>query len=161
MKLLSLVVIIFSIYFLPCHAGDPDNVQVARSMIEAINNRDLDALDQYVSQSIVRHCAATPDVKVTNLDEFRDFLKTDFAVAPDSVQVVDVIFGSSEYVAVRARYMGTQTGAMGPFPASGKKMVIPFVGILRFAEGKVVEMWVEWDNLGALAQLGHFPTPTE
>ncbi len=38
-------------------------------------------------------------------------------------------------------------------------MTIPFMGILSVVNGKIAEMWVEWDNLGALAQLGHVPGP--
>jgi len=57
--------------------------------------------------------------------------------------------------------MGTQKGPMGPFPASHKRMELPFIGILRLEQGKVAEIWVEWDNLNALTQLGHFPLPEE
>ena len=153
--LMSLVIIS------PCYANGTDNVLVVKNMIEAVNNRNLEVLDLYISEDIVRHSGATPGVNVTNLEEFRDFLRSDFAVASDSVQEIDIIFGSNEYVAVRARYIGTQTGEMGPFPASGKKMELPFIGILRFSDGKIVEMWVEWDNLNALSQLGHFPPATE
>ena len=46
---------------------------------------------------------------------------------------------------------------MGPFPPSGNRLQIPFVGILRIEDGKIAEIWVEWDNLNALMQLGHFP----
>jgi hypothetical protein len=31
------------------------------------------------------------------------------------------------------------------------------MSILRLEGGKIVEMWVEWDNLNILTQLGHFP----
>lgn len=143
----------------PVYAGESHNIQIAKDMIAAVNNRNLEVLDKYISQNVVRHSAATPNVKVSNIDEFRAFLKSDFAVAPDSVQKLDIIFGSDEYVALRARYIATQTGPMGPFPASGKKMILPFMGILRFSDGKIEEMWVEWDNLSALTQLGHFPPP--
>ena len=50
---------------------------------------------------------------------------------------------------------------MGPYSASGKKVDVRFLGILRFEEGKIAEMWVEWDNLNILTQLGHFPPPGE
>lgn len=62
-----------------------------------------------------------------------------------------------EYVALRAIYSGTQTGEVGPFPPGGKRVELPFIGMLRFAEGKVSEMWVEWDNIVMLTQLGQFP----
>ena len=88
-------------------------------------------------------------------------LEADFATVPDSVMEIDVIFGGGDYVAMRARYMGTQKGKMGPFPASGKRVELPFVGILRFENNEIVEMWVEWDNLHSLTQLGHFPPKEE
>lgn len=138
-------------------ADESRNIQMVVAMTEAINSRDLNALDAFVSADVVRHSAATPGVVVTNIDEFRTFLEADFATVPDSVQIIDIIFGSGDYVAVRARYMGTQTGPMGPFPASGKKLELPYMGIVRIEGGKIKELWVEWDNLNVLTQLGHYP----
>jgi hypothetical protein len=48
---------------------------------------------------------------------------------------------------------------MGPFPPSGKKVESTFLRILRLEDGKIAELWVEWDNLAMLTQLGHFPRP--
>ena len=146
---------------LPCMADEVENVRTATAMMNAINARNLDALDEFIAPDVVRHSAATAGVVVTNLSEFKAFLETDFATVSDSVQKIDVIFGGGEYVAVRARYIGTQDGPMGPFPASGKKLELPYNGILRFENSKIVEIWVEWDNLFALTQLGHYPPPEE
>jgi predicted ester cyclase len=152
---------VLAVFSTPCIADETDNVEVVKAMTEAINNRDLKALDAFVSTDVVRHSASTPGLIVTSLDEFRAFLETDFASIPDSVQTIDIIFGSGDFVAVRARYAGTQTGPMGPFPASGNKMELPYMGILRFEDAKIVEIWVEWDNVHALTQLGHFPPPVD
>ncbi len=140
-----------------CWAGESENIEVVKAMIETINNGDLASLDEFVAQDIVRHSAATPGVVVTNIDEFRAFLSGDLTTFPDAKQEIDIVFSSGNLVAIRARLIGTQTGPMGPFPASGKKMELPFMGILRVEDGKVAEIWVEWDNLNALGQLGHFP----
>jgi len=158
---LVLIIIFVSVRITPCLAGEAENIQIVTSMAEAINDRNLKALDHLVAKDIVRHSAATADVTVTNLEEFRAFLKSDFAVVPDSVQTIDLIFANDEYVAMKATYSGTQEGPMGPFPASGKKLTLPFIGILRVEDGKVAEIWVEWDNLHALAQLGHLQPPAE
>ena len=155
-----LVVVLFAVSVtLSARADESQKIQVVKAMAAAINDRDLDALDSYVQPDIVRHSGATPSVIVTNISEFRTFLENDFATVPDSVQEIDIIFGSGEFVAMRARYIGTQKGPMGPFPASNKKLELPFIGILRLESGKVAEIWVEWDNLNALTQLGHFPPP--
>jgi len=142
-----------------CSPEPLDGTKIVTAMTEAINARDLDRLDEFVAENIVRHSNATPGVVVTNLGEFKAFLKADFATVPDSVMTNDVIFGNGEYVGVRASYSGTQQGPMGPFPATGGAIEITFVGILRIEKGKVAEIWVEWDNLGSLIALGHIPLP--
>ncbi len=38
-------------------------------------------------------------------------------------------------------------------------MEVEFFAILRLEEGKIAEMWVTWDNLAGLSQLGHMPVP--
>jgi steroid delta-isomerase-like uncharacterized protein len=141
---------------MPCLADEAENVQVAIDMVEAINDRELDRLDQLVAPDIVRQSAATAGVVVTSLEQFKAFLRSDFAGVPDSVISIDIVFGNDEYVAMRAIYSGTQTGQVGPFPPSGKRVELPFMGILRIDEGRIAEMWVEWDNVFMLTQLGHF-----
>jgi len=145
----------------PCYAGEVNIVQVARLMVEAINDRDLDRLNNLVAENVIRHSAATAGATITNLKAFKAFLRADFAAVPDSEISIDVVFGNDEYVAMRATYSGTQTGAMGPFPPSGNKVELPFIGILRIADGKILEMWVEWDNVYMLTQLGHMGLMTE
>jgi len=138
-------------------ADESENVEVVRAMIEVVNNRNLSALDGLVASDVVRHSAATPGVVVTSLEEFRAFLEADFKGIPDSVQEIEIIFGSGAFVAVRARYKGTQSGPMGPFPPNGNSVNAPFMAILRLDGGKIAEIWVEWDNINILTQLGHFP----
>jgi predicted ester cyclase len=162
MKIRTLVAVLFviAVIWMPCLATEmADNVRVVEVMTAAINDRDFAALDSLIAANLVRHSNSTPGVKVSSLEEFKEFLRADLAACPDAKQEIDIIFGSGDMVAVRATYRGTQTGQMGPFPPSGKRMELPFIGILRLEHGKVAEIWVEWDNMSALSQLGHFPPP--
>lgn len=136
-----------------------DEEQVVRRMVAAINARDFDALDDVVAADVVRHCAATPDLDVRSLADFKTFLRRDLEALPDATQEIRRLFAGDGFVALSAVYRGTQTGAMGPFPATGRSVEQPFLGILRIADGKIAEIWVEWDNLGILAQLGHYQPP--
>lgn len=133
--------------------------EIVLRMIEAVNARDFDALDELVSPDVHRYSGATPDLQVRSLADFKAFLEADLTAVPDAMQEVNRIFSSGEMVAVHATYSGTQTGQMGPFPPSGRPLVLPFIGLLRLEDGKIAEIWVEWDNLNALMQLGHFPPP--
>jgi steroid delta-isomerase-like uncharacterized protein len=135
------------------------NKEIVRRMTEAINERDFDALDELVAQDIHRHSAATSGVTVENLDQFKEFLRQDLSAVPDARQEINLMLAEDDLVAGHFTYRGTQTGQMGPFPPSGKPVEAPFIGILRIADGKIAEIWVEWDNLSVLTQLGHFPPP--
>lgn len=53
-------------------------------------------------------------------------------------------------------YSATQTGQMGPFPPSGRNVVGPFAGYFRIQDGQLKELFVTWDNVDMLTQLGHF-----
>lgn len=153
----SLFLVFFALATSVTYANE--NIGIVKTMIDLVNQRDLDALNSVIADDVVRHSAATPGVVVTSLDEFKAFLEQDFAGIPDSVQEVDIIFGAGDKVAVRARYIGTQTGQMGPFPPTGKRVELPFMAILRIEDDKIAEIWVEWDNISILTQLGHLPAP--
>ena len=139
-------------------AGTPaENKALVEGFVSVGNSRDYDRLGEFVSQDIVRHSQATPGLAVTNLDEFKAFMVADVQVCPDSVVQIHQIVAEGERVAVWATYTGTQTGTMGPFPPSGKKMVLDFGAFFRIDGGKISELWVTWDNMAAMTQLGHYP----
>lgn len=112
-----------------------------------------------MAPNVVRHCQATPNVDVKSLQEFKEFLRQDAAVFPDSTQTLKHLVAEGDLVAVWVTYAGTQRGQMGPFPPSGGRMEVDFGAVLRIEDGKIAEMWVTWDNMAALAQLGHLSGP--
>jgi predicted ester cyclase len=135
------------------------NRAAVRRFGEVMNKKDFDELDSLTVPHLVRHCQATPGVVVSNREDFKVFLREDMKAFPDSQQTLKLLVAEGDLVAVYATYTGTQTGSMGPFPPSGKRMGIDFCAMLRLEEGKIAEMWVTWDNLAGLAQLGHIQLP--
>ena len=133
------------------------NKALVRRFGDAMNARRWDLLDEIVAPDFVRHCQATPGVDVRSLQAFKAFVRNDTATFPDSVQTLKHIVADGDFVAVWLTYEGTQRGPMGPFPPSGKRMQLDVGAVLRVEGGKLAEMWVTWDNMAALAQLGHLP----
>lgn len=134
-----------------------ENKEVVRRLIAAINDRNFDLLDELVAADVVRHSQATAGVGVRSLEDFKQFLRQDLATFPDAHQKIDIIIGEGDKVAMYLTLTGTQEGPIGPFPATDREVVVKFLGIMRLVDGKVAEIWVEWDNLNILTQLGHFP----
>ena len=130
-----------------------------RAMVAAVNERALERLDALMADDLVRHSQATPDVTVRSLEDFKEFLRSDFATVPDSRIECPMVAAQGDLLGSWCTYEGTQQGAMGPFPPTGKRFALDFAGFMRFEGGRIAEMWVTWDNLAALSQLGHFPPP--
>ena len=142
-------------------ARSANNEAIVAGMIEAVNQRDFAALDTLVAPDVTRRSGATPGVIVTNREEFKAFLRQDLAAVPNAQQTVNTMFSGGNWVAVDATYRGNQDGPMGPFPATGKPLELPFIGLLRVENGMIQEILVEWDNLNALTQLGHLSPSNE
>ena len=138
-----------------------ENKQVFLRSVDVINSKHFEGLNDLGTENFARHCQATPDVKVNSLEDFKQFLRQDSATFPDSRMTIDHVVAEGNFVAFHGTYVGTQKGQMGPFPPSNKQMSVEIAGVQRFENGKVAEMWVTWDNLSALMQLGHFPPPKQ
>ena len=142
----------------PCEEATT-NKELALAAFEAVGNGDLDLLDELIATDYVRHSQATPDVEITSLQAFKDFLLREKGTIPNPELTVTHLIAEDNLVAFWATYAGIQEGPMGPFPATGKRMESDFSGFHRIEDGKIAETWVTWDNLSALTQLGLFPPP--
>ena len=135
------------------------NKDLVRRFGAAINAADWDALDSLVAEDFRRHSQATPGVQVRSRAEFRQLQESFLASMPDQHVTLEMLLAEGDKVAAYATYAGTLTGPMGEFQPTGKSAESRFVSIFRIEEGRIAELWVEWDNLAMLTQLGLFPPP--
>jgi steroid delta-isomerase-like uncharacterized protein len=79
----------------------------------------------------------------------------DFRAAfPELRMEVDLILAEGSLLAARWTPEGTNTGARGSRPATGKRARFSRVNIFRFRDGKVAQLWNHRDDLGLMQQLG-------
>lgn len=136
------------------------NKEVVRRFVAAMNERRFDDLDELVAPDVVRRSPSTPGLEVRNLEQFKDFLHQDLASVPDATQEIRMMVAEGDLVAVWANYSGTQDGPLGPYPATGRSVDTDFAGFLRIEDGLITEIYVVWDNLSMLVQLGHVEPPS-
>jgi len=135
------------------------NKDVVRRFGEINNAADWDALADVMTEDLTRHSAATEGPPVTSLAGFVELQKGFVVSIPDQRVTLHEMVAEGDLVAVRATYSGTNTGPMGDIPATGKAVDAPFLAIFRIEDGKIAELWVEWDNVWMLKQMGLFPLP--
>ncbi len=57
------------------------------------------------------------------------------------------------------RMSGLQ-GNYGPLPATERSATVPITEIFRISGGRIMEVWVYLDTLGAMQQFGVIPGPS-
>ena len=136
------------------------NKQLVREFTEVLNAADWDGLDAVLTEDFRRHSQATTEMpEITSREAFKNLQRRFLVSMPDQRVAIERLVAEGDWVAAYATYSGTNTGPMGDIPATGKAVELPFLSLFRIEEGKIAELWVEWDNVAFLGQLGLFPPP--
>jgi steroid delta-isomerase-like uncharacterized protein len=163
---LSFVAIIFLLgLFIGCKPSQMSQTETNKNVVyrftEALNTFNYDLFDELMKPDFVRHCQASGDQQIRSREEYKRFYQKWAAAFPDAHTTNHFLVAEGEFVVSYSTLTGTQTGPFESLPASGKKIKSDFIGIIRMEEGKIAEIWVEWDNVAILKQLGYFPTPAQ
>jgi len=133
------------------------NKNVVRRLFEEVWNKgNLPVADELIATTYEHHDASTPEVgRGPESEKKRATLyRTAF---PDLRLMIEDIVAERETVVARWSCQGTHSGDLGGVAPTGKQFNISGVTIARFAGGKMVEGWVNWDALGLMQQLGVVP----
>jgi SnoaL-like polyketide cyclase len=79
--------------------------------------------------------------------------ETSTAALPDRRDLIDGFVAEDETVWMRFKVAGTQGGKLYGLPPTGKRIEVPEIGVMRFADGKWKEAWYFADELGLMPQL--------
>jgi steroid delta-isomerase-like uncharacterized protein len=135
------------------------NKALVRAFVEAVNQQDWQRFDDLVAPGLLRHSSTAGQGQIQGREQLREFLKGEFITFPDATETINFLVAEGDRVAVHSGFTGTQHGPMGNFPATGKTLRADFISLYRIAGGRIAEVWVEWDCLNGLIQLGHLPRP--
>jgi steroid delta-isomerase-like uncharacterized protein len=141
----------------PPEADLEANKALVRQYVEAYNAHDVSRLDGLMAPDFARHSLAAPEL--ASLEEFKAEVRNGFAAFPDGHMEAHMMVAESDLVATYLTFSGTQTEAWGELPGTGQRADLKFFYLFRVEDGKLAEMWTEWDNLSFLQQLGHIPAP--
>ncbi len=103
--------------------------------------------------------ASPPGEEIHGREGIEQFYGALRAAFPDLRITIEDQVAEGDRVVTRWTARGTHTGAFQGIPPTGKQGRMTGIDIDRIADGKVVECWVNSDDLGLLQQLGVIPTP--
>jgi steroid delta-isomerase-like uncharacterized protein len=140
--------------------SEQNKTVVRRLFDELWNKGNLQVADEIFAPTYLHHDDSTPDLgkgpesekKRVNLyrTAFQDFRLT-----------MEDLVADGETVVARWCCRGVHKGELNGIAPTGKQFAITGITIARFANGKIVEAFVNWDALGLMRQLGVVPQPTK
>lgn len=136
------------------------NKAVVRRLFDEIwNARKFEAIDELYANDYVADYRPYAPLRVGR-DSVRDMVERAWQTMPDYHEELLGMVAEGDAVAVHLRISGTQLGAWGPIPPTGKRLEFEEMIILEFNDsGQVVRQRDIVDNLAGLRQVGVMPTP--
>lgn len=121
---------------------------------EVWNQKNLAVIDDIMSVDYRHH------TRSQGAEDLKHVIATYHAAFPDIHCTIEDQFSSGDKTVTRWTIRGTHTGTLMGVPPTGKSIVVPGMFIGRHHNGKLVEQWGLFDQLGLLQQIGALPTPT-
>ena len=136
-----------------------DNKALARRFVEEFwDQKNLAAADELIAANHVDHTPGSPPGLPPGPTGFKQFGSVYFTAFPDLRITIDDQVAEGDMVVTRWTSHGTNTGSLFGMPATNKSATITGITISRIVDGKAVETWTNFDNLGMLQQLGVIPS---
>jgi steroid delta-isomerase-like uncharacterized protein len=140
--------------------GAGDLSEASRRLLEqSFNEGNFEPIDQLVASDAISHDPATPaEMRALRGPEVLKRTASMYRVAfPDVRITVDDVIAADDKVVLRWHSEGTHRGELAGLAPTGARGSVTGISIDRWKDGKVVEAWTEWDNLGLARQLGAAP----
>lgn len=128
---------------------------IRRWVDECYNKGNLAVADELVATDYVNQSA--PLGQAPGLEGEKQYAAMIRSAYPDFHMAIEDQIAEGDKVVTRYTARGTHKGKFMGIPPTGKKVTVRGIHIHRIAGGKVVEGWSEFDQLGALQQLGVVP----
>ncbi len=126
---------------------DANKDLVRRFYAEAINERDLGAVDRLLSADF------THDGERRGRDGQRVAVAAFLEAFPDLRNEILLILAEGDLVAAHQRWTGTHSGPFAGVEATGRSVSFTSTAVLRMADGLIAEAWDQVDVAGLMAQL--------
>ena len=136
---------------------EAQNKALVHQFADRINARDLEGALTHLDPNHIEH--AVMPAMPSGAEAVRAFFSRLFAGFPDVQTTILDTIAEGDKVVVRASTEGTHTGPFLGIPPTGKHAKWSFIDIHRIQDGKIVEHWVETDQMRLMQQLGLVPPP--
>ena len=122
---------------------------------ECYNKGNVDVADDLIADNYVNHSA--PHGQMAGLEAEKQYISTIRSAFTDFHLEIEDQIAEGDKVVTRLIASGTYRGGLEDIPfkaATGKQVRVTEILIHRISAGKVVEGWIEFDQIALWRQLG-------
>jgi steroid delta-isomerase-like uncharacterized protein len=131
------------------------NIEIIRRFEVALRAGDQAAIDEHCDPGLVDHNPAPDhDPSLTGFKEKVAFFNFIFSDLEEDLQ--DII-ASGDTVATRWVLTGSQQREFMGIPATGQRIRVEGMNFYRLKDGRVTDIWTQFDSAGMMQQLGAIP----
>jgi len=135
-----------------------ENKTMDRRFYEEVwNGGNLAVVDEFVAANYVDH-DPQPTGALEGVEGIKQSVTMYRTAFPDAHFTIEDQIAEGDLLVTRWRARGTHQGPLMGIPPTGKPAMVTGISITRWASGKVVEGWTNFDALGLLQQLGAVPS---
>jgi len=136
------------------------NVQLMRRWFQEVwNEGRLEAIHELLSADAIARGQDGAESELHGPDEFEGFVRKIRGAFSDMKLTVEDVFGAGDKVVLRWTATMKHTGDTLGIAATGCIVRSQGITIARIVDGKIVEGWDNWDQLGMLEQMGVYRQP--
>ncbi len=133
-----------------------DHAATMQRVYDLLSAGDLDGFVDLLADDVVEH-EELPGLEPTK-DGIREFFRAYLAAFPDLRMEAQDVLASGDKVVARVRATGTNQGDFMGMAATGKRIDVQLIDIMRFGDdGLVREHWGVMDSMTMMQQLGLVP----
>ena len=137
-----------------------DNIQLMRRWFQEVwNDGRMQTVYDLLSPDSVARGQRGAEAEIRGPEEFVKFAQEIHGSFSNIQMKVEDVFGAGDQVVLRWSATMIHTGDALGFPASGRTVRSRGITIARIVDGKIVEGWDNWDQLGMLEQIGVYKQP--
>ena len=140
--------------------SEKNKAALRRWFDEVWNQKREATIDEMFPADSVAHGLGDHEADVRGPAEFKQFMANITDSIPDVHIHVDDIFAEGDRAAARITLEGTHTGEGLGVPPTGRTIRIQGNIIVRIVDGRILEGWNSYDQLGFLRQIGALPDPS-
>jgi steroid delta-isomerase-like uncharacterized protein len=137
----------------------PDNLEIAKKAIAAINAHDIDTYLQFIDDSYVAESEIYP-APVHGKGGARQSMQTMLQAFPDIHFEIEQMLASGDHVVSRVLVTGTHQGNFAGIPPTGRQVSWRMCNVVEIRDGRAIRNRIYGEYLSLVRQLGASKTTT-